>query len=322
MIQRFAIQLPPWARLEHPVLRYGLGRTRILTRRSRYARAALLALIVVGLTAVGYLIATNMLQRAPGQHFTESLAAVVFWPVIGVQLAARLVVYGLTVNTVNDERRRQTWDSVRSTENGIELMLRTRWAGIFYRLREVLGGLIVVRVVLIGGILFDLTAFRGGYLDRLINGVTPEVSVPMAVVLLSLLMTASILLPLTGLGLDAALGLLISTVFQERLYMVIAQIVFSLARVALLILLLAGTMQYLNGELVVRDGLSWLLVGGFAAMGDWGISLLHLGAYGEIWATVPFGIFIGPGLLVFALVQAMLTDWILALAIRRADLRG
>jgi hypothetical protein len=67
---------------------------------------------------------------------------------------------------------------------------------------------------------------------------------------------------------------------------------------------------------------SWLLMGGYAGLGDWGLAYLNLGYYGEVWATVPYGIFIGLALLVFSMIQAALTDGILALAIRQAERKG
>ena len=74
--------------------------------------------------------------------------------------------------------------------------------------------------------------------------------------------------------------------------------------------------------LTLSDGTAWLLMGGFAAFGDWGLSFLHLGFFGEIWATIPYGIFLGVALLAFALAGSALTEWILAFATRRAERSG
>ena len=77
-----------------------------------------------------------------------------------------------------------------------------------------------------------------------------------------------------------------------------------------------------NGDLVTTDPGAWALVGSFAAFGDWGMSFLNLGFFGEIWATIPFGIVLGLALLAFSLVQAALTDWLISLAVRQAERRG
>jgi hypothetical protein len=330
MIQRLSGQLPAWARLEHPALRYGLGKTRALPKRAQYLRALMYIMVILALGAAGYLASTRMLgveisgplREQPAQHATETLLAVVFWPVLAVQVLTRLGVLAMTVNTVNAEKRRQTWDSLRATEHGAELTLRARWAAIFYRLKGLIGLLMLVRVALIIGILVDLTAFRGGYLDRLINGVVPEVPLIVSVVLLAFLMTSSLLLPLTGIGLDAALGLLVSVVVNQRVYTAMFQIFFIFLRLALVIGLFIAMHQFVNGELKLSDEVAWLLVIGFAATGDWALSLLNLSFYGELWAIIPYGIFIGLGLLIFALIQAVVTDGILAYAVRRAERIG
>ncbi|MBC7814688.1 MAG: hypothetical protein H7175_26260, partial [Burkholderiales bacterium] len=129
-------------------------------------------------------------------------------------------------------------------------------------------------------------------------------------------------LPITGIGFDAAVGLLVSTVAQQRTYVVLTQIMVILARVLVAGLLLYGLTRFVNGSLETSDAGAWLLTGGFAALGDWGLRFLNLGFYGEIWATVSYGVFLGLGLLVFAMVEAALTDGILALAARRAQKKG
>jgi hypothetical protein len=201
-------------------------------------------------------------------------------------------------------------------------VIRTRWAAVFYRLRGVLILVTGIRVLLIIGILYDLMGFQGRYLDLLLNGIVPDLSVPVAALLLAFLMTAGLLLPITALGFDAAVGLLVATLFQQRTYTVLAQILLVLARVLLIVALAIASSQFMTGDLDLSAAPAWLLLAGFAAFGDWGLSLLNMGYYGEIWALIPYGVFIGLVLLVFAMVQAAATDWVLGLAIRQAERRG
>jgi hypothetical protein len=282
--------------------------------------------VIVALVLIlgGYLAATGLLQHPPGQNLTESAIAVVFWPTLAVQVLMRIGAITMTSNTVTEQIRRQTWDNLRATESGAALAIRARWASVFYRLRPILTIVILVRVVLIAGILYDLTAFQGRYLDLLINGVVPDTSPEIAALLLAFLMTATLLLPVTGLGFDAATGLLFSALVQQRTYSGLLQILLIVLRVVVLIALTIGATQLINGDLqaTAQDWASWLLIAGFAALGDWGLAFLHLGFYGEIWATIPYGIFLGLALLIFAIVESGLTDWILALAIRQAERKG
>jgi hypothetical protein len=228
----------------------------------------------------------------------------------------------LTVNTVSEQKRRQTWDNLRATEGGVALAFRTRWATVFYRLRPLLAVVMSIRLVLIVGILIDLTAFQGRYIDLLINGVVPDVSPVVAALLLAFMMTASLLLPLTSVGLDAALGLLVSVTVQQRLYSVMTQVIVIGIRLAIVIGLTIGATQFIRGELALADGTAWALMGAFAGFGDWGLSFLHLGFYSEIWATIPYAIFMGIGLLIFSMAESALTEWVLNLAIRQAERNG
>jgi ElaB/YqjD/DUF883 family membrane-anchored ribosome-binding protein len=136
------------------------------------------------------------------------------------------------------------------------------------------------------------------------------------------MMTASLLLPLTGVGLDAAVGLLISALVQQRVYSVLVQIILIILRLLLLSALLLAVTQFTLGALPLDSAPAWLLMGGFAVGGDWGLSFLHLGFFSEIWAIIPFGILLGAALLGFALLQSALSEWLLAFAIRRAEQIG
>lgn len=328
MIQRFTGQLPAWARPEHPVLRYELGSTARPSWKVRYARAFGVVVLGALLLMVGYFAATGLMRNPAGENPVEIMNNVLFWPLLVLQVLLRIVAVTLTSNTVADEIRRQNWDSLRATPFGAELAMRARWATVFYRLRGLLGVILVARVVLIGGLLWDLTAFQGRHLDLLTTGITPEVALVVAVLLLSFLMTAALLLPLTAVGFDSSIGLLISATVQQRTYSTLLQALYIFFRIAVVVLLVFATTRFLQGQFVVEgqlgvtDLLSWVLVFAFGAMGDWGLAFLHLGRYGEIWATVPYGIFLGLALLVFALIQAALADQLLVFAVRRAQRKG
>jgi hypothetical protein len=270
----------------------------------------------------GYALATGFFQNAPGQSLTESAMAILFWPTLIIQLVLQILALTLTVNTVSELKRRQAWDNLRATEGGAGLALRARWATVYYRLRVLLGLVLLIRIGFIIGILYDLTAFQGRYIDLLVNNVTPEVSPIVGALLLAFLMTASLLLPLTGTGLHAAIGLLVSATVQQRVYSVLTQVILIIIRLGVVIALLVAATQFIRGNLTTTDSTAWLLMGGFSALGDWGLSFLHLGFYGEIWATVPYAIFLGIGLLLFSMGQSAVTEWILSYAIHRAERTG
>ncbi|MFO7321782.1 MAG: hypothetical protein DIU68_008630 [Chloroflexota bacterium] len=322
MIRRMAGQLPAWARPEHPVLRYELGKSKRLSTRARLLRLAAMAIGVILLGVAGYLIATGLLTHPPGQSVTESIHAVMFWPLLAVQFLTGIAALTLTASTVADEIQRRNWDNLRSTALGAELALHARWAATFYRLRYLLGAILLLRLVLVGGILYDLTAFQGRYLDLLMNGIAPELPLVAGVLLLSLLMTGALIAPVTAVGFDGALGLLLSVVVRQRTYSILLQVLATFIRLAITAGLLHAMTQFMRGALAIDGAASWLLAAGYGGLADWGLAFLDLGVYGELWVMVPFGIMLGLALLLFALFQAFLADQMIALAVRYSERHG
>ncbi|KXK19479.1 MAG: hypothetical protein UZ15_CFX003002015 [Chloroflexi bacterium OLB15] len=303
-------------------MQYQLPRSAPPSRGVRLLRA--LGVIILGavLLLLGYMLATHFLRIQPGSYPIESINNILYFPLLTLQILLSIASLLLTTGTVSREQRLQHWDNLRATPSGTDLMLRTRWASVFYRLRGLLGIVIAGRVLLLACMLYDLTSFQGRYIDLLINGVIPEVSVITAVLLLALLMTASILLPITAIGLDTSLGLFISTTVQQRTYNTLLQLLLIIVRIGVTAALLYGVSQFLGGQLQTSDPAAWLLMFSAAAFGDWGLGMLYLGRAGEIWATVPYGIFIGLALVIFCFAQAYLTDQILVWAVKRAQKQG
>ncbi|MBC7870711.1 MAG: hypothetical protein H7Y09_07710 [Chitinophagaceae bacterium] len=322
MIQR---QLPIWARADHPILRSLLGASQTESRRARLIRTFFIMLggglaLMVGWVVASDFMTTNPLERPVSQVIFE----VLIWPVLFLQLVARLSALALTVGVVEEEKRRQTWDNLRATVGGVALALRARWSAVvLYRLRGLLVVLLLARLIMIGALLYDLTAFSGEYLNYLVGGITPQVPVPVGVLFLALMMTASLLLPLTGLGFDTALGLFVSTLSKQRIYVGLAQIALSAIRIGIVVFLVVALTRFRGPGLIgATDVSTWLLLVAFAALGDWGFSFLYLGFFAaEIWPEVPYSVLIGPALLLFIFMQTAATDLLLALAIRQGERR-
>jgi uncharacterized membrane protein (DUF485 family) len=176
-------------------------------------------------------------------------------------------------------------------------------------------------LVLIAGMLYDLTAFRGEYLHNLTGSIEPQIPVAVAVVLLALTMTASLLLPFTSVGQATALGLLVSTFVRQRVYITLVQAAFIALRMVIIGGFLFGALQFRFDVLEASHFVVWLVLLGFAVTSDWGMSFLYLGYFGQqVWGDVPYGIFLGVGMIVMVFVQAIVTDLLLTLACRRAEL--
>jgi hypothetical protein len=327
MIERFIGPLPAWAKREHPFLRYELrsagGRRWLLV-------AGLLGLLL--LLAIGVLVATQVFNQPLSPNLTETVNRVLYVPLLVLQVLLMLAAFTMATGAIGDLIRQQRWDNLRATEGGTTLALQTRWAAIFYRLRLLLTLIVGARLLLVLGILWDLTAFQGQYLDLLISGITPQLSIPVspdldlgvaaAVLLLSFMLTAGVLLPLTTVAFDAALGLLLSTFVRQRTYSILLQLGVLLVRAVVMVGIGLLTVRFLQGQTQVADGLSFALMAAFGAFVDWGLYFLHLGSFGEVWAVVPFGVLLGVALLLVALAQGFLANRMLLWAIQRAQVKG
>ncbi|MCL4247329.1 MAG: hypothetical protein KJ065_04165 [Anaerolineae bacterium] len=333
MLERILGPLPAWARRDHPMLRYELrGGGKANRRWLLLLGAGVLACLLL---ALGYIIATELLARPLSPNLTESINRVLYAPLLVLQILLGITALSISIGAIGEIIRRQQWDTLRVTEDGAGLTLRTRWAAVFYRVRPLLAIIVGLRLLLILGILWDLTAFQGQYLDLLISGIVPQMSIPVpigqpsldlgvvaGIMLLAFMLTAAVLLPLTSVGFDAAAGLFLSTVFRQRAYNALVQFGLLLLRLLMIGVLLFAGFRFLSGQSTVPDGLSFGVMFLFGALGDWGLYFLHLSSFGEVWAIVPYGIFLGLALLLFALVQAFLADRLLLWAIRRAQSLG
>lgn len=324
--------IPNWVKRSNPVLDYHLRIAERISTRGRIIRFILITLLLLSVVIGNYLFVTDMMSRPAGQNPTQTLNALLFYPMVVVQTMLGIAALALTVGVVGEEQRYLTWDNLRATSSGAELIFRTRLAAVFYRLRGPLGVVVLLRLILIGGVLVDLTAFRGRYLDLLTNAATPvfpadvlglDVASFMPAFLLSLFLTASVILPFTTIAFDAAVGLYLATIFQNRVYSLVVQFLLFILRLSAVGGLVWFAVGFMDGEYSnLSAPLSWLLIFGFSAIADWGITLLHIGSAGELWSMIPYAVFLGPALLVFSLIQAYFVKLFFGLAVRTAQYRG
>jgi hypothetical protein len=163
-----------------------------------------------------------------------------------------------------------------------------------------------------------------------ILGANPTVGIVLAVFIAAAGMTASLIMPFTALAFDSALGALIGTWARSRWLGFLEQAVILLIRVAVsAVVLWIGALavwpQYLvfSNPLVANivpggGPLTWL--GAFVGVteGDMGLTLLHQPDVQSLWADIDFGVLIGVGALVYALLQFGLAQLMLRWAARRA----
>ncbi len=332
MLRRFYAQLPDFAQPTHPFMRYMLLRqNRRVTRRLQIARAVVIVVVMGGLIATGWQIATN-LGRTPidvsaplGQVFL-----VLYWPLVFVQLLMRLSALGSTSGVIASEMENGTWETLKITTNGAILTMKTRWAAVFYRLSILLGLMTAVRIVFIIAALLDLMRFQGDHIYLLLSGTTPFGQIPkdatifVGIVIMAMMMTATLLAPFTAVAFDAGLGMLLGTVARGRLAGTLGQLALMLARVLITIIVMGlgsvaifGTLPLVNfGDSAVTP-LAAAFLG--IAEGDLGLSMLHLPYVLRLWADHEYGVLVGIAILGYVLLQAWLANYLIRWAGRRAS---
>lgn len=299
-------------------LRYVLGATRHTSRRS-LVRYIFFAIAFIGISIL-LTLSDGITDRSASAVVYDAL----YMPTTLLQAVISAAVFGSTIHFIHTVRNKKAWDSLRATAGGSGAAIRAAWAGIvYYRLSGPLGAVVYApRLVLLGFLLSDLTAFRGDYLTLIAGGHQPTITPPLEILLLGAFVAAAFLLPLSTIGLEAAVGLLFSTFTRSRTTATFIQIVLTLARVcwslAAVFLFTSLTSVIVNGQSVpdIRTIVAVLANG---AAGDWGLGMMHTATVDTIWTNVPYSAYIGIVLLGVVLLQSGLTALILRWAARRAQ---
>lgn len=279
------------------------------------------------LTAAGaialVLIIADRFFPVNGTASAKVLGGLYAFTVIG-QAVVSAGAYAQTVHMIGGQRRRQTWDQLRATAGGTLAAMRAAWAAtVYYRLSGVLGVLVYApRIVLLALLLWDLTAFRGEYLTMIAGGHSPALPPFFELPLLGAFIAAAFILPISALGLEAAVGLLFSTYARSRQTAGLIQIGLTIGRAiwaGLAVLAMRDLMGALEATQAIdgTTGLMTLLANG--AAGDWGLTWLHAGTVDMLWANIPYSGYIGVALLGVVMAHSGLTLAILHWAARRAQ---
>jgi hypothetical protein len=336
MLQRFYTQLPDFARPSHPLMRYALLRDgRKLSRRAQLARAALIIVILLILIVPGWQIATNIGQTTiDAASLIGKAFLVLYWPLVVIQVVARLFAISSTSGVIAGEVQHGTWDTLKVTTEGAVLTMKTRWAAVFYRLRWVFVILLLARVVFIIGALIDLTSFQGRYLDLLLSGTKPfgppnfptELSMVVGILTMAMMMTATLLMPFTAVAFDAGMGMLVGTVSRGRMVGILGQLLLVIVRIMITaIALVLGSVALSLGAMKIGlvtpgDNTLGAWIGAFLGIGegDLGLTMLYLPHVQRLWADIDYGVLVGIGLLGYTLLQAALANVLIKWAGRRA----
>lgn len=308
--------LPQWAK--NPLLDYEWFQPRRSDSRRAFALQLLALAIFLGGAALLYAAATAAMEERQGT--TRLVWQSLYFPTLILQWLTAFSALLMGAAAFDAQRQGNTWDNLRVTEIGAGLALRARWTGIHYRLRAPIAALLIVRLILALGILFDLTAFGGHYVDMLsAHAAATQANRQINILSIALSVAASALLPLSMIASFTALGILLGVAIKEQIFVVLIQFLL----LALLVLFVGSASyavsQVLQDNLELPELVKSLLLLGYSSHGDWGLSHMQLNSLGAVWQSVSFGLFVGAGLAGLALAQALIADGMISLSERISE---
>jgi hypothetical protein len=321
--QVFYAQLPDWARPDNIMQQYARGRQDRPIRRSLLTLFS--AVIIFSLVGISLVADESGHPLGTGGARQWTLYTVFYFPLLVIQLLTLALALLSASTAITTEQQRGTWEAFKITSHGAGLMIRARWAAVLYRLRGPLLLLIVPRLLFAGLMLVDVTRYGGYHLDLYLYGITPHVPLEVAVILLAALMTAALVQLPIWIGLNAALGLLISTAFHHRTTIFAARLAVLIAEIALVALALQSGWHALDNNSLpptpvkISTPNQWaglLLLG---TVGDQSLRFMDLETYLQTWADVDYGVLLGGVLLLGVAVEIVLIKGLLALGARWAS---
>ncbi len=319
MIRRLLGDVPAWAQANSPVLRYEMQKQQTSNTFSiRLASAAGQVLFVILFLSLSVLMATRLFTQPAGVNRTQALWHILYLPTIGVQVLLSAILLLIGGSTVSAERRRQTWDHLRVTTTGAELLLHVRLLAVFYRVRLLFALAFAARFAIVATILIEISSHHGDYLTMLVGQASSSVSPIVGILLMAAAITAAFMMPFTQAALDVALSLLLTTAIPHYPWSVMSQMALVMARVLSTISLSLLGLTLLGGAALPAP-LAWVGLVGAIIGGDQGLLIMQITQASAVWRVLPYGVFIGGVALILTLIQAGFAAFVLRLAVRRAE---
>jgi hypothetical protein len=319
--QTLYAQLPGWAQPSHAVLRY------VLRRRSRRHRWRLLersggVVTLLGLVTISWLAYHVHSPLAVGDSCGSALLAVLYFPMFILQFVLLMIALLRASDAVATEQQRGIRELLRVTSHGAEKLVLTRWVAVFYQMRALFVVLMLPRVLFVGLMLIDVARYQGHYVNLYTAGSPPPVPLSVAVIMLAA-WTAAVLVQFPVLiGLNAAIGVLISAAFRRRPVADLARVIVFGGEIALFRLTLQVMRDAPHRSLrmpvaghTTKQWGEWLLVG---TLGDQGLRSMELRTFLQTWIDVRWGALLGGALLILVIAQVLITSGALVTAARLA----
>ena len=323
--QALLAPLPEWARPSNPMLRFVLQGIQQRGTVLRWLLRIGIVLMLLSLLAISFWFYDDNNPLGMADAVDSAVFTVLYLPLVALQAVALLLAFFVTANRVGLERQRGRWEALKITSHGAEMVVRAQWAATFYQLRWLLVLLLVPRLLFTGLLLIDLGDNQGYTLDLYVTGITPDVPLEVAILLLAALMTVALMQIPVLVGLNSAIGLLLAVSTNNRTLALIVRVVVVLAEMALVALALGAGQDVLDRTLwtyafpAADTTGDWFKLLFFGALGDQSLRFMNLGTFLRTWSDVDYAVTLGGALLAILGIEVVLTNRLLVIATRRAS---
>lgn len=303
---------PDWASFTDPAFRYEKS-VNDPTLKETNRRHFLFSMTLMTILLFMNVILFSKLFAISSHYWTETLWRSLYPSTLIIQTLLILAAFYLASTGITRARNNRTWDDLRVTEIGIKRFIQVQWTMTFYRLRYIIAYILIVRIMLLMGVLYDITAFRGEFLANYTLSSEPSLDLFPGLLALICFMTAAFILPFVSLGLEAALGLMLSSRLASRTWRGIFLLSYILFRflicVALVFTFILQSQTQFSGFLLVPYGL----------FVDFGLSFMQIDVAGNLWLSVPYSIFIGLIWLILGAFLSISIEILLNLSIKSVE---
>ena len=277
---------------------------------------------IVGLVTISWLAYRVHSPLVVGDSCGSALLAVLYFPMVILQFVLLMLALLRASDALATEQQRGTWELFRVTSHGAEKLVLTRWVAVFYQMRSLFVVLMVPRVLFAGLMLIDIAGYQGHYLNLYMAGSRSPVPLSVAAIILAALAAASLFQFPVLIGLNAAIGVLLSAAFRKRSMAALARVIVFGGEIALFGLAFQvmqdaphrNLRMSVSGHTTKQWG-EWLLVG---TLGDQGLRSMDLRTLLQTWIDVRWGVLLGGALLVLVIAQILITSGALITAARLA----
>ncbi len=299
------------------------------TQPTRQVVRVILWVVLLSVAMIAhYLDITNFmafpLGDTPSARFTRLMQQPLQW----LQWYGAVAVWVGAMGAFTTDRLGHQWDILRTTPYGMNHLIRSRWVATLFAVRGIISAILLIRLAMVGLYLYDVAGFSGDYLRWQFSNAIPPLPYSTAFgqarfltlevwawFLSSLTLLGAFLMPLGVMGWVASVGLMLGVVIRRRLYRLLVMIFGGLAYLALaLILEYIVATKLVYATYFLNNWLGWLQVASLALFGDWGTRFLWLGFNGDLWAQVPYSVYLPPLLGGVSMLLLALTEPILKLA--------